>query len=81
VLKNGSNFVGGAALVGNNLDHPEPASKAVLYLTEEQGEVEIWWRFGGGSDRNRALLGTKGNSMHVMQIAQSRINTGDSVYR
>jgi hypothetical protein len=36
----------------------------------------IWWRFGGGSDRNRALLCNEGNSMHGMQMAQGRINTG-----
>jgi hypothetical protein len=28
-------------------------------------------RFGGGSDRNRALLGNRGNCMHDMQIVQS----------
>ena len=32
-------------------------------------------KFGGGSDRNRALLGNKGNSMHDMQSVQTRINT------
>ena len=42
---------------------------------------EICRRFGGGSDRNRALLGNKGNSMHGMQIAQSPINIGDSASR
>jgi hypothetical protein len=39
--------------------------------------AEICRRFGGGSDRNRALLGNRGNSMHDMQFVQSRINTGD----
>src|SRR5438477_2796309 len=38
---------------------------------------EICRRFGGGSDRNRALLGNIGNSMHDMQFVQSLINTGD----
>jgi hypothetical protein len=55
--------------------------QAILHITEEQGRGEIWWRFGGGSDRNRALLGTKSNSMHDMQIAQGRINTGDYASR
>jgi hypothetical protein len=32
-------------------------------------------KFGGGSDRNRALLGEKCNGMHDMQIVQGRINT------
>jgi hypothetical protein len=36
---------------------------------------EICRRFGGGSDRNRALLRNEGNSVHDMQIVQSRINT------
>ena len=31
---------------------------------------------GGGSDRNRALLGNKRYSVHGMQMAQGRINTG-----
>jgi len=39
--------------------------------------AEICGRFGGGSDRNRALLGNRGNSMHDMQFVQIRINTGD----
>jgi hypothetical protein len=37
---------------------------------------EIWRRFGGGSDRNRALLGNPVQPVHDMQIVQSRINTG-----
>jgi hypothetical protein len=52
-----------------------------LHMAQVQGKAEIWWRFGGGSDRNRALLGNKGNSMHGMQIAQSRINAGDFASR
>ncbi len=48
---------------------------AVLEVAEVHGKAEIWRRFGGGSDRNRALLGNEGNSMHDMQIVQSRINT------
>jgi hypothetical protein len=42
---------------------------------------EICRRFGGGSDRNRALIGNEGSSMHGMQIVQSRINTGDCASR
>jgi hypothetical protein len=81
VLNNGSSVIGGVAQVGNKLDHPVPSARAVLHTTEVQGEAEIWWRFGGGSDRNRALLGNQGNSMHDMQIVQSRINTGDFASR
>ena len=81
MLNNGSSFIIRVAQGGNNLDHPEPSGKAVLHVTDEQGEAEIWRRFGGGSDRNRALLGNKGNSMHGMQIAQRRMNTGDCASR
>ena len=76
-----SGFIGGSVQVGYNLDRPEPSVQLDLHMAQVQGEAEIWRRFGGGSDRNRALLGTAGNSMHDMQIAQSRINTGDFVSR
>jgi len=81
VLNNSSSFVGGVAQVWNKLDHPVPSARAVLHIAEVQGNSEIWWRFGGGSDRNRALLGTKGNSMRDMQVAKSRMNTGDCASR
>jgi hypothetical protein len=81
VLNNGSSFIGGVAQVGDNLDCREPSVQSVLHIAEVQGSAQIWWRFGGGSDRNRALLGNLGNSMHDMQIAQSLINTGDCVSR
>ena len=76
MLNVSSTFVGGFE-IGNNLDRAEHSAEAVLHIAEVQGRAPIWWRFGGGSDRNRALLGTSGNSMHGMQIAQIRINTGD----
>ena len=72
-----SGFVRGSVQVGDNLDRPELSVQLDLYMAQVQGEAEIWRRFGGGLDRNRALLGTAGNSMHDMQIAQGRINTGD----
>ncbi len=81
MLNNGSSFIGGVAQVSNKLDHPVPSARVVLHVTEVQGNAEIWWRFGGGSDRNRALLGQSCNSMHAMHIAQSRINTGDCASR
>ncbi len=76
-----SSLVGGFAQVGGNLDRPEFSVPTVLQIAEVQGNAEIWRRFGGGPDRNRALLGSKGNSMHGMQIAQSRINTDDCASR
>ena len=75
-----STFVGGFQ-IGNNLDRAGYSAQAVLHIAEVQGRAEIWWRFGGGSDRNRTLLGTSGNSMHDMQFAQSRINIGDCASR
>ena len=70
-----SGFVGGFCQVGFDLGRPEQSVQAVVYMAQVQEESEIWRRFGGGSDRNRALLGNEGNSMHDMQIVQSRINT------
>jgi hypothetical protein len=76
-----SRFDGGFVQVGNNLDRPEHSAQAALHIAEVQGRAQIWWRFGGGSDRNRALMGNQDNSMHGMQIAQNRINTGDCASR
>jgi hypothetical protein len=81
VLNICSGFVGGSAQVGYDLDHPEQSVQEDLQMAQVQGEAEIWRRFGGGSDRNRALLGNKGNSMHGMQIAQRRMNTGECASR
>ena len=71
-----SGFVGGFCQVGFNLDRPEQSVQAVMHMAQVQEQSEIWRRFGGGSDRNRALLGNNGNSMHDMQTVQSLINTG-----
>ena len=76
-----SGFVGGSVQVGYNLGRAEQSVQRDLHMAQVQGKAEIWWRFGGGSDRNRALLGNKGNSMHGMQIAQGRINAGDFASR
>ena len=76
-----SGFVGGSVQVGYNLDRPKQCVQVDLHMAQVQGEAEIWWRFGGGSDRNRALLCNAGSSMHGMQIVQSRINTGDCALR
>jgi hypothetical protein len=81
VLNDGSEFIGGVVQVGENLNRAEQSVRADLHIAELRGNAEIWWRFGGGSDRNRALLGQSCNSMHDMQIVQSRINTGDCASR
>lgn len=70
-----SGFVGGFSQVGFDLDRPEQSVQADVYMAQVQEQSEIWRRFGGGSDRNRALLGNKGTSVHDMQIVQSSINT------
>jgi hypothetical protein len=80
VLNSGSSLIGDVAKGADNLDRREHSVLAALHITEVQANAEIWWRFGGGSDRNRALLGQSCNSMRVMQSVQSRINAGDSVY-
>jgi hypothetical protein len=74
-------FIGGSVQVGYDLGRPELSVQMDFHMAQVQRNAEIWRRFGGGSDRNRALLGNKGNSVHGMQIAQSRINTGDCVSR
>jgi hypothetical protein len=76
-----SGFIGSSVQVGYNLGHPEQSVQMDLHMAQVQGKAEIWWRFGGGSDRNRALLGSQSNSIRGMQIAQSRINTGDCASR
>jgi hypothetical protein len=69
VLNVSSTFVGGFE-IGNNLDRAGHSAQAVLHIAEVQGMAQIWWRFGGGSDRNRALLGNKDNSMHFANRAK-----------
>jgi hypothetical protein len=77
VLNVCSSFMGDFAKVAGSLDRPKQCVQAVLEATEVQASPEICRRFGGGSARNRALLGGSCNSTHFMHIAQSRINTGD----
>jgi hypothetical protein len=66
----------GFARIGRTLDRHELSLLAVLEIAEVHRNAEIWRGFGGRSDRNRALLGNPVQSVHDMQIAQSRINTG-----
>jgi len=81
VTKICESFADGFARIGRTLDRQELSLLAFLEIAEVHGNAEIWWRFGGGSDRNRALLGNKDNSMHGMQSAQGRINTEDCASR
>jgi hypothetical protein len=81
VLNICSGFIGGSVQIGYNLGRPEQFVQMDLHMAQVQGKAGIWWRFGGGSDRNRALLCNEGNSMHSMQIVQCRINTGDFASR
>ena len=74
-------FADGFARIGRTLDRQELSVLAVLDIAELHGNGEIWRRFGGGSDRNRALLGNPVQPVHDMQIMQSRINTGDFASR
>ena len=53
----------------------------VLCGAQTPGWSRIYWRFIGGFCSMGDNLGRVGQSMHFMQIAQSRINTGDSAYR
>ena len=69
-------FAGGFGRVGRTVDLTELSVLVVLEIAEVHGNAEIWRRFGGGSDRNRALLGNPVQPGHDMQIVQSRINTG-----
>ena len=59
MLKACSNLVGGRVQSGDNLDRLEWTAQASLHIAKAQSEAEICGRFGGGSDRNRALLGNK----------------------
>ena len=72
MLKACSNFIGGRIQSGDNLDRLEWTARASLHIAKAQSEP----RFVGGSARNRAVLGNPGQPVHVMQMAQCRINTG-----
>ena len=77
MLNIGSDLTGEFTQVGND-SGPQVCSEQIVSYA---AEVQVGAKFGGGSDRNRALLGNSGNSMQDMHIAQSRINTGDCVSR
>ena len=68
-------FADGFARIGRTLDRQERSVLTVLEIADVHGNGEIWRRFGGGSDRNRALLGNPAQPVHGMQNVQSRINT------
>jgi hypothetical protein len=75
VLNSGSSIAGGVAKAWKQPGSPGALSAVVLHFAEAHEDAEIWGRFGGGSDRNRALLGNPVQPVHNMQIVQSRINT------
>jgi hypothetical protein len=75
VTKICESFADGFARIGRTLDRQERSVLTVLEIAEVHGNGEIWRRFGGGSDRNRALLGNPAQPVHGMQNVQSRINT------
>jgi hypothetical protein len=77
VTKICESFADGFARIGRTLDRQEHSVLGVLEIAEVHGMP----KFGGGSDRNRALLCNEGSSMHCMQFAQSGINTGDCASR
>jgi len=77
VTKISESLADGFARIGRTLDRQELSVLAVLEIAEVHGNAEMWRRFGGGSDRNRALLGNRVQPVHDIQIVQSRINTGD----
>jgi hypothetical protein len=70
-----SGFVSSFCQVGFNLDRPEQSAEVVVQMVQVLEQSEICRRFGGGSDRNRALLGNPAQPVHDMQNVQSRINT------
>ena len=76
-----SGFVGGSVQVGYNLDRPEKSVQVDSHVAQVQREADIWRRFGGGSDRNRALLGNPAQPVHNMQFVQCRVNNGDCASR
>jgi hypothetical protein len=76
VTKICESFADGFARIGRTLDRQELSVLAVFEIAEVHGNAEIWRRFGGGSDRNRALLGNPVQPAHDMQIVQNLINTG-----
>jgi hypothetical protein len=81
VTKICESFADGFARIGRTLDRQGISVLAVLEIAEAHGNAEIWRRFGGGSDRNRALLGNPAQPVHDMQIVQDRLNTGYCAFR
>ena len=76
-----SKFEGGGVQGGDNLDRMERTAQATLHIAKAKGEAKICRRFGGGSAGNSAFWGNPGQPVRDMQIAQSRINTGDCASR
>src|ERR1039457_4906741 len=74
--------VGGFAETAVDMVRPPPG--CLVRRTDagmEQNLLAVYWLFLGCFCPMGDNLGRVGQSMHFMQIAQSRINTGDSAYR
>jgi hypothetical protein len=76
VTKISESFAGGFAQVGRTLDRPPRPIKGLLRMQKSGKVAEIYGRFMGGSDRNTSNSGRFAQSVHFMQMAQCRINTG-----
>jgi hypothetical protein len=72
----GLSFVVVLARVCKDSNRSEGVVPVVSRMAGARETGNICRRFVGGSARNRALLGQSCNSVHYMQIAQNRINTG-----
>jgi hypothetical protein len=68
VLNIGSDRIGGFARIGNGSGFGVCSEQSVSHGAGVQGSSPICRRFGGGSARNRALVGGSCNSMHFMQL-------------
>jgi hypothetical protein len=81
VTKICESFAGGFAWVGRTLDRPPQPVEGLLRVQKSREAVDLYGRFMGGSDRNTSNSGRFVQSVQFMQIAQSRINTGDCASR
>jgi hypothetical protein len=76
VTKICESFAGGFAQGGRTLDRPPQPVEGVLRMQKSGEVVELYGRFMGGSDQNISNSGRFAQSVHFMQMAQVRINTG-----
>jgi hypothetical protein len=81
VLNVRSSVVGGSPKLATIWAGGSPSAQALLHIADVPGTAEVYGRFMGGSGQNTSNSGHFGQSVHDMQIAQSRINTGDCASR